>query len=449
MRIDIHPKAAENFNNRADDLIDKLISNPYANRPRKNILNADAVIRDVIIDESSSRISYSDYKGEVARVFDTPQGEIGLFEGGYKELESLAESIYKIRELRNKISLVAIRDIIFSWVEGMYKEILHETLTDYLQDQLTARVKDLEVCIPIYKLQIPREIILGKVVLRTLTKRLLDPWYEAVLSVSDPDKLDANRFHIEQQREELQGYAAACVKLTAEPSKASEIAFDLAEKAVALLRFFTPANRTVHITSCTSLFGRQYREGNVQFILTDGMVTSYSENDVDHNLALWIISAEDLIEFESMGLLALDELLNADPPSEFQEVLLASLLLYSQCTLKTALADKLIQILVAIEALLLKDNNEPINKTIGERMAFLFRVWTAEERQKLVSTVARVYNIRSAFIHHGKSVEREEIEVIEEFMVYVWLVFQSLTVNHTKYKTRQDLFKELDSRKFA
>ena len=106
-------------------------------------------------------------------------------------------------------------------------------------------------------------------------------------------------------------------------------------------------------------------------------------------------------------------------------------------------------IVTAGAAFFLKDNTEPINKNIGERMAFLFKVWTTDERQKLVATVSSVYNLRSSYIHHGKAIGSSEAALIEEFMLYVWLCFQSLTVSHDKYKTRQDLFKELDARKFA
>jgi len=50
----------------------------------------------------------------------------------------------------------------------------------------------------------------------------------------------------------------------------------------------------------------------------------------------------------------------------------------------------------AIESLLLKDPHEPIQKSLGERMAFLIGHSLAE-RKEIVKAVEGFYRIRSAF----------------------------------------------------
>jgi len=46
-------------------------------------------------------------------------------------------------------------------------------------------------------------------------------------------------------------------------------------------------------------------------------------------------------------------------------------LIYSRNSIATDISDKLLFVLVALESMLLKDSNEPLQKNIGERMAFL------------------------------------------------------------------------------
>lgn len=452
MALEIHPKAAENFNKKGDDLVAKVVADPYAKpSDRRSALGSETVVRKVKVDAVISP-SYTGHTGEVAKTFNTPEGNMGLFGEGYTELAALAEAIQKLPFFKSTVSRKSLIDLSFMWVESRFKGNADLTLMVFLQDEYSKRVRQIEVCIPVYGLQIPHEITIGDVTLRTLTKSLLDPWHGAILeqiSRDTPDRLESNLVMLDQERAQLQGYAIACVLINAEPIKAEEVAFEKAGKAINLLRFFTVANRTLHVTSYTVLYGRQHREANIFYTLTDGRITAYSEHDVDHSLSIWVITTEDLAEYEWMGLQSISTLLALDILTEFQESLLASLLLYSQCTLKRVAADKLIQILVAVEAFFLKDNTEPINKNIGERMAFLFKVWTTDERQKLVSTVSSVYNLRSSYIHHGKPIGNSEMALIEEFMVYVWLSFQTLIASHDKYKTRLDLFKELDARKFA
>ncbi len=54
----------------------------------------------------------------------------------------------------------------------------------------------------------------------------------------------------------MQGFAAATIKLFAEPRRASEIAFEEADRVVSLLRFFSPATHIPEVFSYCTLQGK-------------------------------------------------------------------------------------------------------------------------------------------------------------------------------------------------
>ena len=54
----------------------------------------------------------------------------------------------------------------------------------------------------------------------------------------------------------------------------------------------------------------------------------------------------------------------------------------------------------SIESLLLKNSGEPIQKTIGQRLAFLLYP-DAKRRASTIAMVNEAYGLRSNYIHHG------------------------------------------------
>jgi hypothetical protein len=57
--------------------------------------------------------------------------------------------------------------------------------------------------------------------------------------------------------------------------------------------------------------------------------------------------------------------------TSFEKVLQEALLLHSRATATSSPADKLAFVMVALETLLLRDSNEPIQQCAGDRFAFL------------------------------------------------------------------------------
>lgn len=75
--------------------------------------------------------------------------------------------------------------------------------------------------------------------------------------------------------------------------------------------------------------------------------------------------------------------------------------------------------LTVLESLLLKDGNEPIQKSLGERMAVLVGR-TVDERLAVIKNVTDTYRLRSQFIHHGQSIGIDDMQTLQTFMVNTW-----------------------------
>lgn len=103
-----------------------------------------------------------------------------------------------------------------------------------------------------------------------------------------------------------------------------------------------------------------------------------------------------------------------------------------------------VYILAAVESLLLRENNEPIGKSIGERLAFIVGE-TVDERIAVKNIVSRVYGSRSAFLHHGRQLA--EMDALELFMKYVWRGFLWLIRSVDRFQTKQQLIELLERRK--
>lgn len=110
--------------------------------------------------------------------------------------------------------------------------------------------------------------------------------------------------------------------------------------------------------------------------------------------------------------------------------------------------DRLIKLFVALESLLILDENEPLANNIAERGAFILGR-NYEQRSEIKKFLKDMYGLRSAHIHHGKS----EIEhpVLERFARQVQEIILRLVLNKDRLKltTEEDLRNWFEKKKLS
>ena len=106
--------------------------------------------------------------------------------------------------------------------------------------------------------------------------------------------------------------------------------------------------------------------------------------------------------------------------------------------------EKLVYTLSALETALLKNENEPIQQNLADRIA-LFIGDGLEHRKKIVGSVKTVYGIRSKYLHHGNS--SSELDELSEFFRYVWVFFVLLLGCTRKYQSKAEFIEAIDDMK--
>jgi hypothetical protein len=249
---------------------------------------------------------------------------------------------------------------------------------------------------------------------------------------------------LKRTRSRFQGRAAATIALIAEPLRAQEVAGEEAGYSIAALRFFHAANMTPYVRCYCTSAGAENLPASSTLTVHSGMIQQWQDSASPTGDLAWVLSEQEIRELRDAGLDALSQVLTNDKRSPFEDELLDAILIYSRNSLLNDAASRLIYILAAVESVLLRDNNEPIQKNIGERLAFVVGR-TPDERISILDSVTRVYALRSAFLHHGRALQ--EMDALEVFMKYVWRGFLLLINNKDKFHTKQDLIEALERRK--
>lgn len=303
-------------------------------------------------------------------------------------------------------------------------------------------MQEVELWLPVHRLYLQSPLRIGRITFRTVTGSMLDE-LEARLKKVDPDASHVIGEKMVSERKKFQGHAAAAIRVRAESSKAREITYEEGSKALALLRFLSPVNWIPNQRSYCQFVGEENVRARNSLSVREGRIVGVSTGVVEEGASAWTIADAWIAEFPGIV-----EQLNlvANAQTDFAKSLLDALLLYSRSPLTANPADKLVYILVALESLLLKDRNEPIQKNIGERLAFLIGE-TLEARKAIVSNTAAAYELRSAFVHHGES--PDDIAVLKTFLLNAWTGLYNLIFAVERFPTKLALIQALEDRKLG
>jgi hypothetical protein len=182
----------------------------------------------------------------------------------------------------------------------------------------------------------------------------------------------------------------------------------------------------------------------MEVFMNGGCVGEISRGTEDQQcLTQWLV---DNSRKQIPGVLENLHRLDSDLSTEFGRSLYDALILYSRQTLAVEVSDKLVFALSALESMLLRDSNEPIQKNLGERMAFLIGQ-SAPQRKEILKNIDETYKIRSAFVHHGQTARH--VDTVDRFLVNAWTAFSRLLDLAPKYRTKSALIGALEDLKMS
>jgi hypothetical protein len=445
--LQVHPDAAKNFDETAERLLAFISKMPIAGleaagfRPDIHV-SAHLGEKDTIGEIKFGMVDYR--RREVAKVFHHDGQLLGLVDEAFKSFEALAIRVQQLKTVRSYLSTRCILEVGFEWVQKRHVGETEESFTSFVLREAATLVKEVEIWLPLSRVYLQSELTIGRVRFRTLSREMLDDCLDKTRKKFPPERMAELEVSFNRTRSLFQGCAAATIKLTAEITRAQEVAEEEAEYSIAALRFFHASNMTPYIRCCCTFAGAERVSKMSALTVSSGMIDRWEDRIVPNLDSTWVLSEAEIRNLQNSGLDALSQLLARDQRSKFEDEVLDAILIYSRNSLLDDPASRLIYILAAVESVLLRDSNEPIQKNIGERLAFIVGE-TVDERMSIRDTVTCVYSVRSAFLHHGHALG--EMDALELFMKYVWRGFFWLIMNREKFQTKQELIDALERRK--
>src|SRR5712671_642318 len=152
------------------------------------------------------------------------------------------------------------------------------------------------------------------------------------------------------------------------------------------------------------------------------------------------MTAADRDQLEQSGGWMISSSLAQGTACEYEEKLIESLLVYGRACYQLDPTDKLLQIMTALEMFALRNENEPIQAALADRLAFAITE-NPDVRQRIAGNLRTTYGLRSGRTHHGKSIS--DTETIEHFLQNVWAFFLTLIHGVGRYRTRVEFLDHL------
>lgn len=379
------------------------------------------------------------YHQEIGRFWPSGNAMIGWDGDDFKRAKGLASRLAKEKPYKGLLGEKFILDELFGWMRSELEGNQALPFVDFLAKRASEEVETREIWVPLHATYAKKIFSFGQVTFRTLTPEVMEAYYSR-FKVAEPAAVHA----LKSKRSKLQGSLVGCVVIRAEGGLAEDLAHALVEEATALLRFLSEANWTAQIRSFVLPLGLERHKGTTTIRVSEGKIKGIDEATINEGPTPWNVDRGDHF---FPGILDLLSRIAADHTStEFRRSLYDALLLHAKNSVTTDPAEKLVFVLVALESMLLKDANEPIQGNLAERMAFLVGD-SLDDRKKIVSTVREIYRVRSKYIHHGK--RTSEDEVLQEFLWFAWQTLSQLLLRQDKVESRAKLLAQLDDRRLS
>jgi hypothetical protein len=262
----------------------------------------------------------------------------------------------------------------------------------------------------------------------------------------ETNRLNAERF-ISDFRKNYQGYAVAEINLICEPDFASDLAINITARATDLLGIYSGAILMPDVKCTSKIKGCE----NIAIYTTiikkagGGLIT---KNGVLDNASArpWRISQSDLAEMKKYGLDIISQITTKKKITDFESTVLNMAFLYSKAAFTSDPMEKLVHMLSALESTLLRNENEPIQQNLAERVAF-FIAQELTERKEIIKNTKHVYGLRSKYLHHGHS--SSDLNEMSKFFLHVWVFYVNLVANSGRFASKGAFLDAIDDRKLS
>jgi len=453
MKIQLNEKAAIYFNEKVKEFLYELKPDTTKNRDQAKVESSAShvFVSDHFTDKNIINISSVGYVDnlsgkQVARYFLVDKTPIGLDQEFYADFVKFAESLHRKKEINKLLSLEFIIDCTFEWFENRYKGLLHEDidLVEFLLQKAEKAIKRTKISIPISFLSIEKPFEIGNITFEYFRTEFFDRYINYTKSKaqkSDSFNLDNFKIFERNFRKKYQGAVFSSISLEAEQRKCVETARSETEKALMVLRFFSPSTFLPQIPCYFGIMGQTDIPKNHVFIF-ENEIPLIREEIEEMRMHIWSISHREFEKLRKLGIEIPSDLIIKQNPSEFETLILNSMSLFGRSLTSDNYQDKIVYSLVSIETLLLQNQSEPIQSNVGLRLSFLTES-KSEKRKDVKDLINRAYKTRSSYIHHGKI--GENWEILEKLQHLIWTAIRNALISKDRFKTQNDFLDYIEN----
>ena len=364
----------------------------------------------------------------------------GLSEQDFSDAEEIFDHIYSTQWAKDKISRKFITNQWITWAQKNFRNDNQTLFSDTIISKSIESVRPLEIWAPIAHLEIESTLEFGAVNICPITSEKIDSMEQMAANLS-PEQQEQVGLLFTDMRRELQGFAAVVVSMEAEPILAEEKGFIIAQDALNLLRFFSPAAAMSWVLCPTALAGSEIIPRSKILTLTDSTF-SLTDSLTTKDVAYWRLSIKDMDYLIETGLNRAAKLINPNELNDFETSLRASLITYSKSITLTNVADRLSHTLSALEGLFLRHTMEPIVSNIADRLSFVLSK-TADDRAEISQFIRHAYKLNEQLRTPLLS-PREQ----ENLARFVPIAYQAIVValrNIDTFDTKSEFIKAVDA----
>lgn len=125
MEFKLHPQAVKSFNEKAEELYNKLNYSPICSSQKEQksfrpgfFISSNLTEKDIVGDP---KISTTDWTGNEIAIFFHHEGKkIGICGENYKNLLKLSENMQRVPQLSQFVSVSFLKNSIFNWMKDRY-----------------------------------------------------------------------------------------------------------------------------------------------------------------------------------------------------------------------------------------------------------------------------------------------------------------------------------------
>jgi len=163
----------------------------------------------------------------------------GLSESDHRFLDGLVDFVMKVDWVCTSLSREFVEKAFCDWARQRFAED-EQPFARALSTAARESVKAVEVWAPIANMEVEQSFDFGPVRIESITAAVIENLRSRGSSTRPEHEQQISQF-FEELKHEIQGYAAVVVSMEAEPVIAQKRALRLAQDAIGLLSFFSPA----------------------------------------------------------------------------------------------------------------------------------------------------------------------------------------------------------------